>query len=116
MLQVFAEAFQAANSAASTFKKASMVAFPSGFLAVEMALVTAWETSLRVSVFFFARIAVGLLRECFLSSSLSLSFFPRYLFPIFIHHSLFTADVPLALPWPPKIAAGPVVAFDLSVV
>ena len=116
-MQVFAEAFQAANSAASTFKKASMVAFPSGFLAVEMALVTAWETSLRVSVFFFfARIVVGLLRECFLSSSLSLSFFPHYLFPIFIHHSLFTADVPLALPWPPKIAAGPVVAFDLSVV
>lgn len=111
-MQVFAEAFQAANSAASTFKKASMVAFPSGFLAVEMA----WETSLRVSVFFFARIVVGLLRECFLSSSLSLSFFPRYLFPIFIHHSLFTADVPLALPWPPKIAAGPVVAFDLNVV
>ncbi len=50
LLHVFAELFQALNCAASICRKAPMVLFPSGFLAFEMVLVTAWDASLRVSV------------------------------------------------------------------
>ena len=110
LLQVLAEAFHAANSAASILRKASMVALPSGFLAAEMELVTAWEASLIASVFLEV---ILLLFERVLSLSFFRSF-SLYLSQT-LNHSLLMAEVPLLLRSPAKIVAFAVALFVLVV-